>query len=336
MRKRERTVIVILILLTLFLSGASLCIGSFPLANEDIRRALTGRLAADSLAYRVFWNLRFARTCMALAAGMALGLSGAVYQTVFRNPLASPDLTGVASGASFGAAAAIVLGAGSTLEIMNGAFFMGVLTLVFVLALVKMSGEGHAGSYILAGIIVSALAEAGLMILKTLADPERELAAVEFWTMGSLAGITWSKLFPNLWFILVPLVLLLAMARQVYMLSADEEQARTMGLNPKKWRLLFLGLTTLMIASMVSLTGVIAFVGLTAPHIAYFLLRKRGRGFLLTGALCGGSVTVLADIFARSIGTAELPLSVMTVVLAVPVLAVLLCRRAPRRGGDWQ
>ncbi len=308
----------------------SACVGSFPLSLSQIRDIVTG-VELDTMGSRVFWQLRLPRVVMGVAAGGALSLAGCVYQTIFRNPLASPDLTGVASGASFGAAWALVLGTGSAAQVMLGSFAMGMLSLVLVLMLVKFAGFHQMSSYILSGIIVSSLADAGLMCLKIMADPERELAALEFWTMGSLGSITLEKLFPQLVFILIPVALLLVFSRQAIILSLGTEQARSMGLSPGLWRGILLGLSTLMIASLVSLTGVIAFVGLIGPHLAFLIRRRRDKGYFLLSALMGADLLLIADMLARSLWKgAELPLSILTVFLAVPLLVALLRRQ---RGG---
>ncbi len=310
----------------------SACVGSFPLSLSQIGQILLGKLP-DTMESRIFWNLRVPRVIMGVAAGGALSLAGSVYQTLFRNPLASPDLTGVASGASFGAACAMVLGSGSALQVMLGSFSMGMLSLVMVLLLVKVTRMEHLNSYILSGIIVSSLADAGLMCLKIMADPERELAALEFWTMGSLSSITAQKLMPQLIFIAVPFVLLLAFDRQIVMLSLGTDNARSMGLSPALWRGILLGLSTLMIASLVSLTGVIAFVGLIGPHIAFLICQRRDRGFFLLSALMGADLMLIADMLARSLWKgAELPLSILTVFLAVPALIFLLGKKGGRHG----
>ncbi len=302
----------------------SVCVGSFPLSVMEICDILSGR-EVDVMSARVFWQLRLPRVLMGLIAGAALSLAGAVYQTLFRNPLASPDLTGVASGASFGAAIALVLGSGSAAQVMLGSFTMGMLSLLIVLMLVRYADVQRMSSYILAGIVVSALADAGLMCLKTVADPERELAALEFWTMGSLGSITAERLFPQTAFILLPMGLLLLFHRQTVMLSLGADHARSMGLNPVRWRAILLTLSTLMIASLVSLTGVIAFVGLIGPHIAFLLRKRRDGGFFLLSALVGADLMLIADMLARSLWQgAELPLSILTVFIAAPALVMLL------------
>ena len=299
----------------------SVQVGSFPLSSNEIWDILAGGRKGTTQA-QVLWTLRLPRVWMGLLAGGALGLAGGVYQTLFGNPLASPDLTGVASGASLGAACAIVLGAGTSAQIMGGAFLMGMASLVLVLALVRWAGLERTGTYILAGVIISSAADAGLMVLKTVADPEGELAAIEFWTMGSLAAMTADKVWPAAAAILIPA------------LSMGEESARTMGLAPGPWRSLLLGLTTLMVAAVVSVAGVVAFVGLIAPHIAFLLLGRRGGPYLPLCALVGGDILLAADLLARSLaGGGELPLSIWTVCFGVPVLLALLVGQRGGRDG---
>lgn len=332
---REFTAVLAVALVLAVLAVVSLFVGSYPLSVGEIGAILTGKLK-DGMAVRVFWQLRLPRMCMGLISGLSLGVAGGVYQTIFRNPLASPDLTGVASGASLGAACVIVLGAGASGEIMAGAFLMGMLALGLVLFLVRAARLERTGSYILAGVVVSALAEAGLMSLKVMADPERELASLEVWTMGRLAATTASKVVLPAITVAVCLGLLLLFRREVLMLSLGEESARSMGLDPVLWRALLLGVTTLMVAAVVSVTGVISFVGLIAPHIAFLLLGRRGGPYLPMCGLVGGAVLLCADLLARSIsqGGAELPLSIFTVLFAAPVLVALLCRKGDRYGGD--
>lgn len=313
----------------------SICIGSYPLSVAQIVQILTGNLEGTMEA-RVFWTLRFPRVLMGLTAGAALGMAGGVYQTIFRNSLASPDLTGVASGASFGAACVIVSGGAGAFSIMAGSFLMGMLSLVFVLFLTRLSKTEKMGSYILAGIIVSSLADAGIMMLKYMANPERELAAIEFWTMGSLAAITGEKILLPVFAALVSMLLLFLFHRQILLLSLGSEQARSLGLSPEVWRVIFLVLSTLMVASIVSVTGVIAFVGLIAPHIVFAAYKRKNGVYFMLCALWGGIILLAADIFARSLAKgAELPLSILTVLFSVPVLLWLLCgKRGERYGAD--
>lgn len=332
---RRRTLFFVLPPVLFLLAALSLVTGSYPLKLSDVPTIL-GELFMpsdkQSLVTRVFWGLRFPRTITALLSGFILGVSGGVYQLIFSNPLASPDLTGVASGASFGAALAIVLGIGGSFQRMGFAFFGGIMSLVLVLLLVNRAGGERTGSYVLSGIVISALCSAGLMVLKTLADPERQLSAIDFWTMGSLAAVSSVKAYPLAALSLPVIALMLLLRRPLTMLALGDEECRAAGLSPRPWRALLLSAATLAVSASVSVTGVIGFVGLIAPHITHFLYGRRSRAFLPLCGTVGASILTAADLAARSLGGgAELPVSIFTVAAGVPVLVVLLCRR--RREG---
>jgi len=328
-RKHLLTASLLLLLTVLF--WMSITIGSYPLSGTDygnsIREMLLPR-AEQSMPTRVFWGLRIPRTMTAILTGAILGVCGGVYQMLFHSPLASPDLTGIASGASFGAAAAIVLGVGSSCFRMGMAFAGGMLSLILVLLLVHYAGGERIGTYILAGIIISAAADAGLMLLKALADPERQLAAIDFWTMGSLASVSAERFIPLAAAAVPSLVLLLLFHRPAVMLSLGSEECRAVGLSPDLWRCVLLTLSTFAVSASVSVTGCIGFVGLIAPHIVRFLYRSRSGAYLLYCGLAGSILLTAADIAARTAGNgAELPISIFTVAAGVPVLILLLCTR---------
>ena len=322
--KRLLFLMMALLLITFCLS---LTVGSYSLSLSEIGCLFVGQ-SNDVIAQQVFFHLRIPRIVMGVLAGLVLGIAGGVYQLIFRNPLASPDLTGVASGASFGAALMIVIGANSAIEMMFGAFVMGIVSLFFVMFLVKMTGVQRTTTYILAGIVISALADAGIMIFKYMADPISELATIEFWTMGSLASITLSKMLIALISIVIPLAFLLLCHRQIVMLSLGDENARYLGLNASALRIIVLLLTTWMVASIVSITGVISFVGLIAPHIAYLILHRRTKYFLLMSGFIGAFIIMVGDMLSRSlVPGAELPLSILTIFFAVPVLIFLMWKQ---------
>lgn len=320
----------VLTIICLIICCVSLFIGSYALSVSDI--LLIWKKPIDSIAFQVFIQLRMPRVVMGLLAGFVLGIAGSAYQLIFKNPLASPDLTGVASGASFGAAMVIVLGGSSVLSLTMGAFVAGMVSLLCVLLLVKMSGGNRIFSYILAGIVISALGNAGIMILKYMADPLGELAAIEFWTMGSLFAVTLDKLLICLLSVIVPIVCLLLFSRQLVLLSMGDEQARYLGCHPQRTRLLMLILTTWMVASIISLTGVISFVGLIAPHIAFLILKQRTKMFVWLSGIMGAIVLLIADIFARILlPGAELPLSIFTILFSTPILIIFMIKQR----GKW-
>lgn len=325
--KREKTVILIIIVLLAFFLLFSCLTGSFDLSVKQIADIIGGKLSG-SIEQSVFFNLRIPRAVMGLLSGLALGLAGGVYQTIFSNPLASPDLTGVASGASLGAAFSIVLGAGTAFQIMAGSFISGLAALALMLLLVRVSKAEKTGAYILSGVVISSLASAGLMILKTMADPERELAAVEFWTMGSLAAVNSKKVLMCAFFVIVPMIIILLFKKQVMILSLGGEKSYQLGLDPSLWRCMLLILTTLMVSSIISVTGVISFAGLLAPHTAALLLGKRSGNYLFLCALAGGLTVIIADILARSLYKyAELPISIFTILFSLPMLVFLFIKK---------
>lgn len=149
-----------------------------------------------------------------------------------------------------------------------------MLSLILVIVLVKTMGMQKASAYILSGIVISSLADAGIMMLKYIADPLSQLAAIEFWTMGSLAAVTVDKMMVSLFSGVIPLLILCLLHRQIVILSLGDENAQYLGINAKWQRAIILILATWMVASVIAITGVISFVGLIAPHIAYLMFKK--------------------------------------------------------------
>lgn len=304
------------------LAAVSLTVGKYPLSLEAL-------LSGDAMQLRVFRTLRLSRTAVGVAGGFALGVAGFVYQTVFRNPLASPDVIGVSSGASAGAAAGILFFGGAA-AITASAFAGALLAVLTALGLSALDRGGRNGTIVLAGIAVHALAQTVLMCLKLTADPEKELASIEYWIMGSLNGISLHSLGGNLGLCLVCAGALFLLHRQVILLSAREGEARMLGVPVGALRLVVLLTATLAVASVVSLTGLISFVGLLAPHSARLLTGNNRPGTMLLSGLLGGALLCGADILARSVAAVELPVSIFTSLLGAPFLIWLIVRE--RRG----
>lgn len=298
----------------------SLFTGKYPLRLEKL-------LDGNELQRRIFLNLRVSRTLVGALGGFALGVSGFVYQTVFRNPLASPDIIGVSSGASAGAAAGILFFSGAAAVTFSA--FAGALSAVaIVLALSTLDRTGKNSSIVLAGIAVHALAQTALMCLKLTADPERELASIEYWIMGSLNGVSIHSLGGNLPLCLLCLAGLFLLHRQIILLSEEEGEAKMLGVSVGKLRLLVLLTATLAVSCVVSLTGLISFVGLLAPHGARLLTKDNRPGTMVLAGLMGGILLLGADILARSVSAVELPVSIFTSLLGAPFLISLIGRRS--------
>lgn len=304
------------------LAVAGLFVGKYPLSMQQL-------LAGDAMQWRVFLTLRCSRTLVGVIGGFALGVSGFVYQTVFGNPLASPDIIGVSSGASAGAAAGILFLSGAA-AVTASAFAGALLAVVLALALSTLNRSGKSSTIVLAGIAVHSLAQTVLMCLKLTADPERELASIEYWMMGSLNGVSVHSIGGNLILCVLCMGVLFLLHRQIILLSAEEGEARMLGVRVAQLRLLVLMVATLSVSSVVSLTGLISFIGLLAPHGARLLTGQNRMGTMLLGGLLGGILLCGADILARSVASTELPVSIFTSVLGAPFLIFLIVQGRQR------
>lgn len=322
---------ILLLSLLLSLAVLSLLTGRFPLDWRQLLASWTqpggpSLTDPDSLTQTVLFNLRLPRTLVALYAGFALALVGAVLQTIFKNPLASPDIMGVSSGASVGAAGAILFLGSGFLPVTLGAFTGGLLAVALAIFLAQSSNQRHLATFVVSGLAVNALAQALLMLLKLVADPHNTLAAIEFWTMGGLGTITLAKAFSLLLATLPALVVLLLLNRQVSLLALSDPEALALGVPLAVVRPLLLGLATLIVAGTVAVTGLISFISLIAPHIARLIYRRNHFTVWLFGGLIGSLLLLSADILARSLATAEIPISILTSLIGVPVLVSLIHR----------
>lgn len=296
----------------------SLFVGKYPLT-------LAGVLSGDRMQLQVLVTLRLTRTVIGVIGGFSLGVAGFVYQTVFRNPLASPDIVGVSSGAGAGAAAGILFLSG-TMAVTVSAFAGALLAAAAVLAFSALDRSGKNSTIVLAGIAVHSIAQTVLMVLKLSADPEKELAAIEYWLMGSLNGISAHSMGLNPVLCLVCAGVLFLLHRQIILLAGEEGEVRTLGVDVKRLRMLVLLIATLAVSSVVSMTGLISFVGLLAPHLARMLTRNNRPCTMLLSGFTGGIVLCGADMLARCVSVTELPVSIFTSLLGAPFLIFLIVK----------
>lgn len=303
--------------------GISLFVGRYSISPAEILRP-------ESMSFRVFFNLRLPRTAVALIAGAGLALGGYVFQTLFSNPIASPDIIGVASGAGTGAACAILLFGSGALTTACGAMAGGFLAVVMALALVRRAGSQNTAAFLLAGIVVNSLAQSALMAIKLAADPESQLASIEYWLMGSLSAVTGNKALPVCILALLGIVPLVAMSKTVDLLSLPSDEAQLLGVNVGKMRGLVILLATLAVTAVTSVTGLISFIGLLAPHGARLILKNNSRATLVLSMLMGGILVLGADCLARSLLTRELPISILTSLIGAPYLVWLMVKRGGR------
>ena len=319
---KSKILFLLSIILLISLGFVSLTVGKYPLSIDKM-------IAGDELQWRVFLTLRVSRTVVGIIGGFGLGIAGFVYQTVFRNPLASPDIIGVSSGASAGAAVGILFFSGA-IAVTISAFVGAVLAVLLSVAISSLNRNSQSSTIVLAGIAVHAIAQTVLMCLKLTADPERELASIEYWIMGSLSGISAYSIGVNLILCVLCVVCLFFLHRQVILLSADEGEARMLGVNVKILRMIVLVIVTLAVAAVVSLSGLISFVGLLAPHAARLITGNNRKGTMFLSGILGGLLLCAADILARITASTELPISIFTSLLGAPFLIFLIFRRRRR------
>lgn len=307
------------VLLLLAVLVWSVITGQYPLT-------LKGLLSGDTMSIMVFKRLRLPRALMGVIGGFGLSISGFIYQLIFKNPLASPDIVGVSSGASAGAALAIVAVSASVPVISISAFIGAVTALIITLLTAYLVPGRNSYTIVLAGIAIHSVAQTILMFLKLAADPEKQLASIEYWIMGSLNGISRDSLAIPLLTTLAGFIIMAMLYRQVLILSTSEEEAVSLGVNVTILRFIILMLATLIVSSIICVTGLISFIGLIAPHIARLLTKRNDIFTYITSGLTGAILLTLADILARSVSSSELPVSIFTSLLGAPLLIILLIR----------
>ncbi len=278
----------------------------------------------------VFWNIRVPRVIMAFVVGSGISVAGVVFQALFRNPLASPDILGVSGGAAFGAALSIVFLSESTFGIQGFAFSFGILAVIITYFLAERSLDKSTSVLVISGIVVWALFQAGLSILQYISDPFDQLAKIIFWTMGSFQVSSWAKVQITLPIIIFGTVILTVFSWRLNIMTQDEKQILSLGVDVKKWRILYIGIATLIVASAVSTVGEIKWIGLIMPHISRYLVGTEHKRLVPVSAFLGGSFMLLMDTLARTATTSEIPISIITSFFGAPFLGYLVLSR---RGG---
>ena len=316
---------VIQVLLLIVVLVWSVITGQYPLTLKSL-------LSGDTMSIMVFKRLRLPRALMGVIGGFGLSISGYIYQLIFKNPLASPDIVGVSSGASAGAALAIVAVSASVPVISISAFIGAVTALIITLLTAYLVPGRNSYTIVLAGIAIHSVAQTILMFLKLAADPEKQLASIEYWIMGSLNGISRDSLAIPFLTTLTGFIVIALLYRQVLILSTSEEEAVSLGVNVTILRFIILMLATLVVSSIICVTGLISFIGLIAPHIARLLTKRNDIFTYITSGFTGAILLTLADILARSVSTSELPVSIFTSLLGAPLLIILLIRANKKEG----
>lgn len=330
LRKRYRLLMTGLLISLLGIVLLSFWIGYYPLSPSQVIAAFLSRFGyqqtVPSQAVTIFWNIRLPRILSAAGIGASLAVAGSTYQGMFRNPLVSPDILGVSSGASLGAAFAILCGAPGWL-VQTAAFVGGMAAVAASYLISRKSVHPQTLSLVLTGSMIMALCNAGVTMIKYVADPNDVLQQITFWLMGSLTKTTMSGFRLSAVPMLIGLSIIFALRWRINLLTLDEEEAKSLGINIRFYRILFIFASTLLSASAICLGGLIGWVGLMIPHMARSLVGADYGRLIPASALLGAGYLVLMDDLARSLLSIELPLGVVTSLMGAPFFVSLIIRR---------
>ncbi len=304
---------------------ASLALGAVPIPPTKVLQALVG--SGDPLAITIVRDLRLPRVALAILVGCALGSTGAALQGTLRNPLAEPYLLGVSGGAAVGAVVAITLGVTSAGIVPLAAFVGAVAAVSLVLGLARAAGAARdPRTLLMSGVVIGAFANASIMILLADVSPEKVRGAV-WWMAGAVSDASWPRVVSLFVYVLVGMTVLLVRGRVLDVLSMGEDSASSLGVDAgRATREVFL-VSALLAAASVAAAGLVGFVGLVVPNIARAFGIIRHRTLILTSALAGAALVLLADLIARTVrAPLELPLGAITALIGVPVFLTRLRR----------
>jgi iron complex transport system permease protein len=316
-------------------------VGAFSIPAGEVLGAIGRRIgllsgdAADPLADEVLWEIRFPRVALAVLVGASLGCAGATMQGTFANPLAEPGIVGVSSGAVLGAVAQIVVGFAplGAFTLPVAAFVGGVAAVAAVYASARSDGRTEVVTLILTGVALNAMLGAVIGLLTYVSD-DAELRSITFWTLGSLAQATWPKVAAIAPFAVVGVVLATSRARGLDLLALGERPARHLGVPVERFRIVMLGVTAVLTAAAVAVSGIVLFVGLVIPHLVRMVVGPGHRVLLVASTLGGALILVLADLVARTVvAPSEIPLGVLTSLIGSPVFFWQLRRTRAQQGG---
>lgn len=329
-RKRYCLLLVIMLVILFFIVLFSFWIGYYPLTPSQVIRAFLSKFGFEGdilpQATTIFWSIRLPRILSALFIGASLSVAGSTYQGMFRNPLVSPDILGVSSGASLGAAFAILNGASNWI-VQLSAFAGGIIAVAASYLISRKSAHSHTLSLVLTGTMIMSLCNAGVTMIKYVADPNDVLQQITFWLMGSLTKTTMDAFAWSVIPMIIGLILIFVFRWQINLLTLDEEEAKSLGINIRKYRLIFIIASTLLSAAAVCLGGLIGWVGLMIPHLARALVGVDYSRLIPASAMLGGGYLILVDDLARSIFSMELPLGVVTSIIGAPFFIYLIIKR---------
>lgn len=329
---RNRRILIVLLVIFIMLTVGSLFMGRYPVSASDytvfFKSLFWGNESPlSSTTISVISQIRLPRIIAALIVGGALAMSGASYQGVFLNPMVSPDILGASAGAGFGAAIGILLSM-TTVGIQLMSFTCGLIAvgLSYIISKAVGSRQNITLVLVLSGMVISALFTSFISITKYLADPYSKLPEITFWLMGSLSSTMISDLIFILPAVIISASILMLLRWRLNVLVFGDDEASALGMDTEKYRMVIIICSTLLTASVVSISGQIGWVGLVIPHFSRMIVGPNYKYLLPTSFLLGGSYLLLVDNICRNLLRVEIPLGILTAIIGAPVFICLLLR----------
>ncbi|WP_107983382.1 FecCD family ABC transporter permease [Rhodococcus sp. OK519] len=306
----------------------SLSVGRYTVPVNEVARILVDQVVSLPRTWtdaesNVVLGVRLPRVLLGMLVGGGLALGGAALQAAFRNPLVSPQILGVSSGASFGGVLALMFGLGSTF-LVGGAFLFGLAALGMVLLIGRTRSGGAILMIVLGGVVTSAFFSALVSFITYVADPYSTLPSIVFWLMGSLATADMAKVLIAAVPILLGSAVIIGLRWRINILSLGDDDAASLGVNPGRLRAVLLTMVALMTAGAVAVSGVIGWVGLVVPHIARLWVGPDHRISMPTTFVLGAAYLTIIDTLSRTVSSGEIPLGILTAIIGAPVFVLLL------------
>ncbi len=324
---------IIFIILPFVVAIIALGIGRFSISPVEIIASIgakiTGGPGISDMGEMTIWNVRMPRIILAVLVGAGLSVAGCAFQSLFANPLATPDTLGVASGASFGAALGLLLGFG-----MGGVQVISLVAGAVAVALTWLAGSGRGrgiSTIVLSGIMIGSLFNALVSLVKFVADEESQLPAITYWLMGGLNNAGYNTIKLGAPVIIAGIVVMFLLRWRMNLLPLSDDEARSSGVNIKALRAITIVCATAITASCVSMCGQVGWVGLLVPHICRMKFGSNHMALIPASISVGAAFMIVVDTVARSISATEIPVSILTAIIGAPFFIILM-----RRSGGWQ
>lgn len=332
----KKTLQIFILFLPVPIFFISLCIGSYYISIDNVIDLIIYKISGytifnkviDAKSMNILFDIRLPRIILSMLVGGSLSVAGTSFQSVLKNPLVEPYTLGLSSGAAFGAALAV-----SFLNIPTqlSAFIFACISVSICYVVATKDGETSIVSLILSGVVVSSVFTAFLSILQIMLDPLK-LQGLIYWTMGSLHTSNWDKVIAVLPYMIVGFVIIFALRWQLNILSLGENESKVLGINPRIYKIIFIGASTLLASLSVSVSGIISLVGLMIPHILRMIFGHDNSRLIPLSLCLGAAYLTVVDCFSRNLFSFEIPIGILTTILGAPYFISLIRRT---RAGGW-